>query len=76
MRVMSAPSKVTVPELAGVTPQTVLTSVVLPAPFGPIRPRTSPFADADRHLAQRLQAAEMPGHVLKTEDLRHASSFA
>src|SRR5512141_2010082 len=44
MRVMSVPSKVTVPELAGVTPQIVFTSVVLPAPFGPIRPRTSPVA--------------------------------
>src|SRR3979490_1235949 len=43
---MSAPSKVMVPELAGVTPQMVLTSVVLPAPFGPIRPSTSPFATA------------------------------
>src|SRR5450432_1581969 len=44
MFVISAPSKVTVPELAGVTPQMVLTSVVLPAPFGPIRPSTSPFS--------------------------------
>src|ERR1700751_984085 len=41
---MSAPPKLMVPELAGVTPQTVLTSVVLPAPFGPIRPSTSPRA--------------------------------
>src|SRR5580704_8270152 len=44
MAVMSAPSKAIEPELAGVTPQTVLTSVVLPAPFGPIRPSTSPRA--------------------------------
>src|SRR5450756_702341 len=40
---MSLPSNVTTPELAGVTPQMVLTSVVLPAPFGPIRPSTSPL---------------------------------
>src|ERR1700730_8552105 len=40
---MSFPIKVTLPELAGVTPQTVLTSVVLPAPFGPISPSTSPL---------------------------------
>src|ERR1700755_1462654 len=40
---MSCPSKVTLPELAGVTPQTVLTIVVLPAPLGPIRPSTSPL---------------------------------
>src|ERR1700761_3933870 len=43
MRVMSRPSKITLPEFAGVTPQTVLTSVVLPAPLGPIRPSTSPL---------------------------------
>src|SRR6195952_346775 len=43
MRVMSCPMKITVPELAGVTPQIVLTSVVLPAPFGPINPSTSPL---------------------------------
>src|ERR1700680_5143648 len=40
---MSVPMKVTVPELAGVTPQMVLTSVVLPAPLGPINPSTSPL---------------------------------
>src|ERR1700754_2013379 len=43
MRVMSAPSKMMRPPFAGVTPQMVLTSVVLPAPFGPIRPSTSPL---------------------------------
>src|ERR1700730_12318475 len=43
MRVMSWPMKITVPELAGVTPQIVLTNVVLPAPFGPISPSTSPL---------------------------------
>src|ERR1700742_3339020 len=47
MRVMSRPSNVTTPELAGVTPQTVLTSVVLPAPLGPIRPSTSPLLTAN-----------------------------
>src|ERR1700761_6091246 len=39
---MSLPRNVTVPPVAGVTPQMVLTSVVLPAPFGPINPSTSP----------------------------------
>src|ERR1700679_182630 len=43
MSVMSLPMKVTVPEFAGVTPQMVLTSVVLPAPLGPINPSTSPL---------------------------------
>src|SRR3984885_11560636 len=40
---MSFPMKVTRPELAGATPQTGLTSVVLPSPFGPISPSTSPL---------------------------------
>src|ERR1700753_1360216 len=39
---MSLPRNVTLPPVAGVTPQMVLTSVVLPAPFGPISPSTSP----------------------------------
>ncbi len=38
--------------MAGVTPQMVLTSVVLPAPFGPIRPTTSPlFTDSETSLS-------------------------
>src|SRR5882672_744986 len=41
---MFCPMNVMWPELAGVTPQTVLTSVVLPAPFGPISPSTSPLS--------------------------------
>src|SRR5579871_6742853 len=44
MRVISRPMKTMLPELAGVTPQIVLISVVLPAPFGPINPSTSPLS--------------------------------
>ena len=44
LRVMSWPSKRTRPRLAGCTPVIMLISVVLPAPFGPIRPRISPCA--------------------------------
>src|SRR5260370_1009538 len=40
---MSRPMKIIFPELAGVTPQTALTSVVFPAPLGPINPSTSPL---------------------------------
>src|SRR5437879_1826223 len=43
---MSCPTNVTRPPLAGVTPQMVLTNVVLPAPFGPINPSTSPLSMA------------------------------
>src|SRR6266702_8415838 len=56
MRVMSLSSKVMLPELAGVTPQMVLTSVVLPAPLGPIRPSTSPF----RTLSETSRSACRP----------------
>src|ERR1700712_1731964 len=37
-----APSNVTVPEVGRYTPVIALKHVVLPAPFGPIRPRISP----------------------------------
>src|ERR1700761_5769053 len=69
---MSRPSKLMVPELAGVTPQTVLTSVVLPAPFGPIRPSTSPLPTENetsrsacnplkrRDTALRRSSSDMP----------------
>src|SRR5207244_9683048 len=40
--VMSAPSKVTVPTVGSCRPHTTLNRVVLPAPFGPIRPVTVP----------------------------------
>jgi hypothetical protein len=36
--VMSTPSKVTVPPVSGTKPLTAFMNVVLPAPFGPIRP--------------------------------------
>src|SRR3954471_4424499 len=40
--VMSAPSRVTLPALGFCRPVITLKSVVLPAPFGPIRPVTCP----------------------------------
>src|SRR5882672_3864398 len=41
-RVMSEPSIATVPDVGGSSPVTTLNSVVLPAPFGPIKPVTRP----------------------------------
>ena len=38
-------------------------SVVLPAPFGPIRPRTSPARTEKRHVAQRRQPAVALGEI-------------
>jgi len=40
--VMSTPSMVTAPLVAGSSPVTTLISVVLPDPLGPMRPRISP----------------------------------
>src|SRR5215208_6834456 len=39
---MGVPSRVTVPSVAGVSPARQWKSVLLPDPFGPIRPRISP----------------------------------
>ena len=42
IRPTSWPTKRTLPELAGTTPEIRLNIVLLPAPFGPSRPRISP----------------------------------
>ena len=39
----SCPSKVTLPRTGGIAPEHALNVVVLPAPFGPIRPVTEPI---------------------------------
>ena len=39
---ISFPSKMTLPDEGGMVPLTTLKHVVLPAPFGPIRPTSSP----------------------------------
>src|ERR1700746_1406121 len=73
MAVMSAPSKVMAPELAGVTPQTVLTRVVLPAPLGPIRPSTSPRASdsvTPRSACRPLKCRDAPSRRRISDMLR------
>ena len=45
--VMSVPSCNSEPDVGGVMPVTTLNSVVLPAPFGPITPNTSPAFTAN-----------------------------
>ena len=42
MPVMSRPSKVIVPDVGGTSHVSILKNVVLPAPFGPMMPRSSP----------------------------------
>jgi hypothetical protein len=40
--VMSSPRSVTAPERTGISPNSVLSRVDLPAPFGPMMPTSSP----------------------------------
>ena len=48
-------------------PERTLTSVVLPAPFGPIRPSISPRASVRADVIDRDEAAEADGHTLAPE---------
>ena len=43
MPVMSRPSNTIVPDVGGTSQVSILKKVVLPAPFGPITPRRSPW---------------------------------
>ncbi len=57
--VRSASSSDTVPSATGTSPVMTLTSVVLPAPFGPIRPRISRRRRAlDRGAVERAETSE------------------
>ena len=51
------------PPLTGTKPVTASMSVVLPAPFGPIRPTTSPGLDLQRHVVDRDHRTEADGQV-------------
>ena len=57
----------------GSTPVMTLTSVVLPAPFGPIRPTISPLVDRQRETVDGAQAAERARDVVDLEQRAHAS---
>ena len=58
---------------AGLTnPLSTLKNVVLPAPFGPIRPHVPP-GKTTRHVVDRRDAAEADGEVL---DLDHGAFFS
>ena len=52
-------------------------SVLLPAPFWPIRPRTRPRPSAERHVADRMDAEEGLGDRVEREDrLAHRRALA
>ena len=50
-----------------IEPGRQLNSVVLPAPFGPIRPRIAPLLHAKGHAIQRNEAAEHDADVANRE---------
>ena len=56
--VISRPSNEMTPLVGRMKPEMVSNSVVLPAPFGPIRPTISWPAEFERDLVDRAQAAE------------------
>ena len=61
---------------AGCTPVIRLTSVVLPAPFGPIRATISPFVEREAQVVDGLDAAEVPAEPFRHQDRRaHAAAF-
>ena len=58
------------------TPVIRLTSVVLPAPLGPIRPTISPGNNFRRHVVNGAHAAKRARNPLDLEDARgHAATF-
>ena len=58
------------PAVGGNSPQIRLTIVLLPEPFGPIRPRISPLRDREIDAVDRAHAAEMLGEALELKHRR------
>ena len=61
------------PVVGGKKPEIMLKNVVLPAPFGPMMARSSPFADGQRDVLDRDQAAECFDDVA---DFQHGAHVA
>ena len=64
---MLSPSIRMSPALGWYSRDRQLNSVVLPAPFGPIRPRIWPLLHVERHAVQRDDAAEHDADVANRE---------
>ena len=62
--------RATLPDVGRVLPVMTSSSVVLPAPLGPMTTRSSPCSSAKFRSVQRLEAAERDGHVLDLQDAR------
>ncbi len=63
---MSAPATSTLPELGRTIPQTMLIKVVLPAPFGPSRPKISPARTSNDTSSTDVNGA--PATLITTRD--------
>ena len=68
----SWPSNFIEPEVGANVPESMLKIVLLPEPFGPIRPRISPCSDLERHVVDGREAAE-PFHQAFHD--QHGDSF-
>ena len=62
-RVHIALAEATAPACGRWKPERTLTSVVLPAPLGPINPSISPLRKRDATLIDRVEPAEADGHA-------------
>ena len=56
------------PRSGATSPHTALNSVVLPAPFGPMRPTISPARHVEGHVVEGGQAAEAHGQAADRRD--------
>ena len=78
--VTSRPSNRTRPLVGSIRPQIIPTSVVLPAPLGPMTARISPLFDTDGDVLDRAQTAEASPESDRLEERRghgsHGAIFA
>ena len=73
---MSWPATTAVPRVAGMNPVRMRIVVVFPAPFGPRKPSTSPFATENE---RSLTAVKRPNSLVMPETsitVKSSSSFA
>ena len=70
-RLISWPSKVTVPRLGRSRPLTVLSTVDLPAPFGPMRQVIVPALDVEVDALEDVAGAVAGDDALELQDGRH-----
>ncbi len=61
------PSKEISPELGCCAPEIRLKSVLFPAPFGPITPKSSPLLDLTAHIIESLHPSKVLGDMMQGE---------